>query len=138
MKVNKIIAITTISTIAAAGLANAQTITATDSQKGILQQAMSLFKTGKTDEAKQLLRKHDFRGRSKGMGNRNNDRKAIEDAIISGNFSLFQQVASTSPLKGLTQDTFNKLTPQFQAKKNAEDQIRSILSSAGIQPPQRQ
>ena len=114
MKAQKIIAITTITTIAAAGLANAQSATTTESHRGLLDRAKTV-----------LMQKHKH----------NVKRKAIEDAILAGNFTLFQQLASTTPLKVINQNTFNLLVPQYQAKKNAEDQIKNILTSAGIKVP---
>lgn len=68
-------------------------------------------------------------GKAKGMTNKMDNRKAIEDAILTGNFTLFQQLASTTPLKVINQNTFNLLVPQYQAKKNAEDQIKNILNN---------
>jgi hypothetical protein len=156
-KTNKIIMSVTSVALLGAGLVNAQAPNTsnsqnsfgqkmmqslTDAQKKALEQAKSLFESGKQNEAKALLNANGIKppfgghGHGKGPGGMG-DRKAIEDAIIAGNFANFQAVASTSPLKGLTVETFNKLTPQFQAKKNAEEQIRSILKAAGVAEPTR-
>ena len=126
MNTKRIIAITTITTLAAAGLANAQNsnqITGqtsstsqtgpmhtfmqnlTDAQKTVLTQARALFKAGNSSAAETLLTQNGIkigagmherneRGAMKGKGGES--RKAINDAIIAGNFSVFQQVASTS------------------------------------------
>lgn len=154
-----IMAVTTLGVVGAS-LASAQTATVsntgttntkigfmqtlTDAQKTILEQARTLMKAGKKDEAKTLLSANGITspqgrghgGLGKGMGKGNGDRKAIEDAIIAGNYTTFQTVASTSPLKSISLATFNLLTPQFVAKKNAEAQIKSILTSAGITVPE--
>lgn len=146
MQTKKIIAITIITTLAAAGLANAQTSTLTDAQKSIYEQAMSLFKSGKGTEAKTLLEQNNLKlGFGKMMRDKNEhkgkhkqpheDRKDIEDAIATGNFTLFQQLASSTPMAKIDQNTFNSLTPQFQALKNARTNIENILKSAGIERP---
>lgn len=128
MKVKKILAVTTISTVAAAGLASAQSTSSQITQPmSIYGEVLSLFKGNKKDP-----HTHQFgKGRNNMQGK--NERKAIEDSIISGDYAQFLLVASTSPLKGLSQESFNLLTPQFQAKKNAEEQIRKILTDAGIE-----
>lgn len=156
MNTKRIIAITTITTFAAAGLANAQTGAITEAQKSVFQQAMSLFHSGKSEDAKKLLTENGLKTfeaqgktRINGRGMMENmhdgmkngmhmkgDRKAIEAAIIAGNFTNFQAIASSSPLKNITESTFNLLVPQFQARKNAHDQIRNVLTSAGIQAPE--
>ena len=114
----------------------------TDAQKTALEKARELFKSGKADEAKTLLSQNNIKfgigmhGKGKFGKNGMGDRKAIEDAIIAGNFVNFQTLASSSPLKSIDQATFNLLTPQFKAKKAAEDQIRNILKSAGVVTPE--
>ena len=111
MNTKRIIAITTITTVAAAGNVFAQaTPPPKNTHKDLIQQVMSHHRD-------------------------KSDRKAITEAIIVGNYSIFKQVASTSPLANIDQTTFNLLTPQFQARKNAQDQIRGILLKAGITPP---
>ena len=141
-RTQRIIAITTITTMAAAGMSYAQTATVTEVNKGLFEQAMSLFRSGKTTDAKQLLaqnglkpienEKRNMRGKGHGM---HQNRKEIEDAIMAGDFAKFQLVSSDSPLKNITQETFNLLTPQFIAKKNAGEQIRNILTAAGVPTP---
>jgi hypothetical protein len=113
----------------------------TDAQKAVMEKAKALFEAGKKDEAKTLLDQNGLKGpgghgMGKGHGKGGQNRKAIEDAIVSGNFATFQSVASSSPLAKIDQATFNLLTPQFVAKKNAEDQIRSILKASGIAVPE--
>jgi hypothetical protein len=155
MKKTKIlIAISTLG-LAGLNLANAQDLASTstqpqgfgarmmqnltDAQKTVLDQAKKLFEAGKKDEAKTLLEQNGIRGpagRGQGMKGKMMNRKAMEDAIIAGNFQAFQSVASTSPLAKIDQTTFNLLVPQFQAKKSAETQIQAILKNAGITPPQ--
>lgn len=147
----KLIAITTI-TISATAFANAQSVdqnqntqdgmgqrmmqALTDAQKKILDQAKTLFESGKKDEAKKLLDSNNLRPpHERGGGRFGEDRKKIEEAIIAGNFTNFQTLASTSPLSKIDETTFNKLTPLFLAKKNAEDGIREVLKNAGIQAP---
>lgn len=147
MNTKRILAITTITTLGAVGLANAQTPTITEAQKGILDQVKSLFQSGKTTEAKTLLEQNGLQnfigkkgkgqGGMHGKGNMHQNRKAIEDAIIAGNFANFQTVASTSPLAKIDQNTFNLLTPQFIARKAANEQIQNILKAAGIQAPEK-
>jgi hypothetical protein len=150
MYTKKIIAITTITTIATAGLANAQTLNLTDAQKNIFEQAMSLFRSGKSDEAKTLLDKNNLKpGFGKMMGNRhgkgkggkngpkNDNRKAMHDAIASGNYTEFQRLASTTPMAKIDQNTFKALTPHFAALKNAKTNIENILKSAGIERPEQ-
>lgn len=157
MKRTKVlIAITTLG-MAGASLANAQTVTAntqntgtgigqrmmqnlTDTQKVVLDKARTLFQSGKQTEADALLAANGIQIPKKGMGGMHGgkgmgDRKAIEDAIIAGNFATFQTVASTSPLAKIDQATFNLLTPQFQARKAANDQITTILKNVGITAP---
>lgn len=135
--VKRILAITTITTMGAAGLANAQIPTISTSSS-IMQQAMSLFKSGKTDEAKKLLKEGTQNKKMHNkMQHKFGDRKAIEEAILAGDFAKFQTVASTSPLKNISETAFKQLTPQFQAKKNAEDQIKSILSANGVATPNK-
>lgn len=112
----------------------------TDAQKAVLEKAKALFEAGKKDEAKALLDQNGLkgpRGHGKGPGKDGGNRKAIEEAIVAGNFATFQSVASSSPLAKIDLATFKLLTPQFVAKKNAEDQIRSILKTAGIEAPER-
>lgn len=139
--VKRIIAITTITTLGAAGLANAQIPTSSTSSS-VMQQAMSLFKSGKTEEAKKLLKevhpnKKMHEKMHAKMQHKSGNRKAIEEAILAGDFAKFQTVASTSPLKNISESTFKQLTPQFQAKKNAENQIKSILAANGITVPNK-
>jgi uncharacterized protein (DUF305 family) len=116
----------------------------TDSQKQVLEQAKTLREQGKFEEAKKLIENAGIKmpeRAGKGMGHGkegmgpHGDKKQIEEAIISGNFSTFQNLASTSPLKSITLETFNQLTPHFQAKKAAQDKIREILKTAGVEPP---
>jgi hypothetical protein len=133
----KIIAITTITTVAATGLASAQaTSTLQDNHSNFLGQVKSLLQqNGLKSFGSREMHGNKLDNHTKMMmkfGNKNNDRKAIEAAIIAGDWATFQTVASSSPLKNLSQETFNLLTPQFQAKKNAEDNIRNILSQAGV------
>ena len=132
----------TTNTQAGAGMKMMQNLT--DAQKAVMEKAKALFEAGKKDEAKTLLETNGIkmpqghgRGMGKGMRGDHGNRKAIEEAITAGDFTAFQTVASSSPLKGLNQATFNLLTPQFTAKKNAEDQIRAILKAAGIAEPTR-
>ena len=133
----KIIAITTISTIAAAGLANAQTPNLTDTQKSIFEQAMSLFKSGKSDEAKTLLDQNNLKpGFGKMMRDKkgkHENREAMHNAISSGNYTEFQKLASTAPMAKIDQNTFNSLTPHFQVLKNAKTNIENILKAAGVE-----
>ena len=142
MKTKKIIAITTISTIATAGLANAQVPTLTDTQKSIFEQAMSLFRSGKTTEAKTLLDQQGIKpafGKmhgKHGKGHMKQNHKEIHEAIASGDYAKFVKVASSSPMAKIDQNTFNSLTPHFAALKNARTNIESILKSAGIERPQ--
>jgi signal transduction histidine kinase len=63
--------------------------------------------------------------------------RKIDEAIIAGDYATFVNLASTSPFKSITQDTFNQLVPQFKAKQAAETQIKAILESAGIKFPDR-
>jgi hypothetical protein len=142
MQTKKIIAITTISTIATAGLANAQTLNLTDTQKGIFEQAMSLFRSGKTTDAKALLEQnnmkpsfHKMKHGKHGHGKMHGNRKEIEEAIAAGDYAKFVQVASSSPMAKIDQNTFNSLTPHFQALKNARTNIENILKAAGIERP---
>lgn len=144
MHTKKIIAITTITTIAAAGLANAQTPTLTEAQKSIYQQAMSLFKSGKKDEAKNLLEQNHLKpGFGKIMREKNKhgkpqeNRKEVESAIAAGDYTKFLQLAANTPMAKIDQNTFNSLTPQFTALKNARTNIENILKSAGIETPAR-
>ena len=112
----------------------------TDSQKTALDQARALFQAGNKAEAEALLAANGIQkpmgGRGHG-GEHGKNMQAIEAAIIAGDYATFQTIASTSPLKSISQDTFNQLTPQFVAKRNAEEKIRSILSSAGITMPDK-
>ncbi len=119
----KILAITTITTLATVGSAFAQNPTSTSTENNMGQKMMQMMK-GKMGHGKM----HD--GKDK-----HGDRKAIEDAIVAGDFTLFQSLASTSPLKAINQTVFNSLTTQFVAKRAAEDNIKTILKAAGIPAP---
>jgi hypothetical protein len=131
MNTKRIIAITTITTLAAAGLANAE----------VPNTGTTTLQGGPAHSFMQGLKKFGRHGKGeKGemtgkFGQMQTNRKAINDAILAGNFTLFQQVASTSPLAKIDQTTFNLLTPQFVARKNAEEQIKTILKNAGIPTP---
>ncbi len=133
MNTKKIIAITTVATFAMSGLAGAQaSSTQAQNDLGFRQKIMNTFnKFTKGKDAKENKDRKDNKGMGMGM-KVSFDRKAIDAAIVAGNFSLFQQLASTSPLKAFSQANFNLLTPQFNAKINAETQIKNILTAAGI------
>ncbi len=144
MKSTKVIVAITTFGIVAVSLANAQNATSSlrghnimhtlsDSQKIILQQAKTLFDAGKKTEGKAFLEQNGFKPMQIAKGG---DRKAIEAAIIAGDFTAFQTIASKSPLKNINQETFNALKEQFTVRKNAEDKIRSILTQAGIPTPE--
>lgn len=125
MKVKRIIAVTTISTVAYANLAGAQSTSSQIAQPmSIYGNILSLFKGNE---------KH-ARHRNK-MENKLNHRKAVENAIVSGDYQNFKTIASTTPLKDLSEESFKALVPEFQAKKQAEEHIRSILSQAGVKKP---
>ncbi len=125
-KTKKIIAITTITTVAATGLASAQVASSTqENHTNFLGQVKTLLQQNG-------LKVFGSHGKRHGKMHNLSDNKRIEDAILSGDFATFQTVASSSPLKNISQETFNLLTPQFQARKNASDSIRNILSAAGV------
>ncbi len=112
----------------------------TSAQKAIMTQVKVLFDAGKKDEAKALLTANGINlpakgaGHGRGMGNM----RELDTAIASGDYAKFQTLASTSPFASITQATFNLLTPEFLAKQNAEKNIQTILTNAGIQMPQHQ
>jgi hypothetical protein len=156
----KIIALTTLSLTALAS-ANAQTDTIqntnlntnfgerilqhlTGAQKSALEQARKLFDAGKKEEARALLDQNKIVGPYHKGGKFTqhsrvkDNKKEIAEAVIKGSFADFQKVASATPLRGINQATFNSLIPHFTAKKNAEDQIHSILKNAGVELPQKE
>lgn len=113
----------------------------TDAQKAIMVQVKDLYKAGKIAEAKALLTQNGINmpiGMHKGAkdwkddkGNKQNHQK-MEDAIIAGDFVTFQSVATNTKFAKIDQVTFNLLSPQYIAEKNAETQIQSILKNAVI------
>lgn len=107
----------------------------TDSQKSVLEQARNLFNQGKKDEAKTLLEQNGFTPKKivHGTMKKGPHKIELENAIINSNYSTFQTLASTSPLKSINESTFNQLKTQFTARKNAQDNIKTILQAAGVE-----
>lgn len=115
----------------------------TDAQKATLEQAHTLFESGKADEAKTLLTNAGIKmperpqGDKGGKGGMRGDMKKVDEAIISGDYATFKSLASTTPLANINEATFNSLKAPMQARKAADDQVQSILKSAGITMAQK-
>lgn len=112
----------------------------TDAQKSVLQQAKTLFDAGKGSEAKTLLDnagiKMPPRGDHGGRGDHGN-MKAVDDAIIAGDYTAFKAAAANGPLANISQDVFNSLKAPVAVKQSAETQIQTILKNAGVEMPTR-
>lgn len=108
----------------------------TDAQKSVLIQAKTLFDSGKRDEAKTLLDnagiKMPARGEHGGRGDHGN-MKAVDDAIVAGDYTAFKTAAANGPLANISQDVFNQLKAPVVAKQSAETQIQTILKNAGVE-----
>lgn len=109
----------------------------TDAQKAVMEQAKTLFDAGKSDEAKTLLTNAGIQMPQghRGMGA---DMKKVHEAIATGDYATFKTIAASTPLANLSETTFNSLVSPMKAKIDAEKQIDSILSSAGISLGQRE
>jgi hypothetical protein len=111
----------------------------TDAQKTAMEKARTLFQAGKAGEAKTVLDQagiKQMKGKVKGKAHDQANRQAIQNAIIAGDYNTFKTVASTSPLASISQDVFNQLRTPMQTEKTAREQIKTILTNAGIQVPQ--
>jgi hypothetical protein len=116
--------------------------TLTDAQKTAMEKAKSLFAAGKPGEAKTVLDQAGVKqlakakGKMKGHGkNGGANREAVNTAIIAGDYTAFKTAASSTPMANISQDVFNSLRAPMQARKEADEQVRTILTNAGIQLP---
>lgn len=111
----------------------------TGSQKATLEQARTLFESGKQSEAKTLLNnagiKMPSRGERGGPGGMHGNMKAVDDAIVAGDYTAFKTAAANGPLANIDQATFNSLKTPVEAKRAAETQIQTILENAGVSMP---
>jgi hypothetical protein len=111
----------------------------TASQKATLEQARTLFESGKQSEAKTLLDnagiKMPPRGERGGPGGMHGNMKAVDDAIVAGDYTAFKTAAANGPLANIDQTTFNSLKAPVEAKRAAESQIQTILKNAGVSMP---
>lgn len=110
----------------------------TDAQKTVMEQARTLFESGKQTEAKSLLDsagiKMPERGDRGGHGDHGN-MKATDDTIVAGDYTAFKTAAANGPLANIDQATFNSLKAPVEAKRAAESQIQIILKNAGFTMP---
>lgn len=110
----------------------------TAAQKATLEQARTLFESGKQSEAKTLLDnagiKMPARGERGGKAMHAN-MKAVDDAIVAGDYTAFKTAAANGPLANIDQTTFNSLKAPVEAKRAAESQIQTILKNAGVTMP---
>jgi hypothetical protein len=111
----------------------------TDAQKTVMEQARTLFESGKQTEAKALLDnagiKMPARGERRGPGGMHGNMKATDDAIVAGDYTTFKTAAANGPLANIDQATFNSLKAPVEAKRAAETQIQTILKNAGVSMP---
>jgi hypothetical protein len=63
------------------------------------------------------------------------NREAINTAIMAGDYTAFKTAASSTPMAKISEDVFNSLRAPMQARKAADEQVRTILTNAGIQLP---
>lgn len=105
----------------------------TDAQKTVMEQARTLFESGKQTEAKSLLDSAGIKMPERGgRGGHHGNMKAVDDAIVTGDYTAFKTAAANGPLANIDQATFNSLKAPVEAKRAAESQIQIILKNAGV------
>lgn len=116
--------------------------TLTDAQKTAMEKAKSLFAAGKADEAKTVLDQAGVKQLAKAKGKMKVhgkdggvNREAVNAAIMAGDYTAFKIAASSTPMAKISEDVFNSLRAPMQARKAADEQVRTILTNAGIQLP---
>lgn len=75
------------------------------------------------------------RGEHGGRGGMHGNMKAVDDAIVAGDYTAFKTAAANGPLTNIDQATFNSLKAPVEAKRAAESQIQTILKNAGVSMP---
>jgi hypothetical protein len=108
----------------------------TDTQKTVMEQARTLFESGKQTEAKALLDNAGIKMPERGgRGGNHGNMKAVDDAIVAGDYTAFKTAAANGPLANIDQASFNSLKAPVEAKRAAETQIQTILKNAGVTMP---
>jgi hypothetical protein len=107
----------------------------TTEQKAVMEQARTLFESGKRDEAKTLLDNAGIKMPERGGKGMHGNMQAVDDAIVAGDYTAFKTAATNGPLANIDQATFNSLKSPVEAKRAAETQIQTILKNAGVTMP---